>query len=373
MSSASADELRPLATGSQPRWHPPTKWSHRVTMADVEYAYRLFLRREVEEIGYRHYEGEVKRGMTLDRLAAAFMEADEFKRLCRVDVQTVDLGGYSVCLDAKDTDFAPGILFNHDYEPHVRAAIRGLFQPGQTFVDIGANIGCISLLAASIAGPEGRVIAFEPNPNNLQRLYGGIVLNGFTNVKVMPYAVSDRPATFSLSGGTSNTTVTEARGVDTATVYAQAVVPDDELAHLPAIDFIKIDIEGHEPHALAGCTRLIEKHNPTLLTEFAPRCLGEIEHLDPRDYLRQVFALYPRVRAITHYGDDAEFDGPDAVMDYWHRRNAELVAEGKLPDGMLHFDLIATRPKPAVRVDPPASPLRRLARAVRRHVSRPST
>lgn len=344
MSSVEAIEFLPTEESEAPaRWRPPTEWSHRATMADVEAAYRLFLRRPPEPEGYFHYKAQVDQGMWLDRLASVFLEADEFKRLCRPEITTIDIGGYSVCLDSKDTDFAPGIICNHDYEPHVRAAIRGLFREGQTFVDIGANIGCISFLAATIAGPSGRVIAFEPNPNNLQRLYAGIVLNGFENVEVKPHAVSDRRTTFSLSGGMSNTIVTAARGVDTNSIYAQAVVPDDELAHLPALDFIKIDIEGHEPHALAGCTRLIERHSPTLLTEFAPRCLGEVYGLDPRDYLRQIFALYPRATAITQYHDEAEFDDPDAVMAYWHRRNAELVADGSLPDGMLHFDLIASR------------------------------
>ncbi len=121
--------------------------------------------------------------MTLDRLTSIFLECEEFKALSRSHVTTVDLGGYFVCLDSKDTDFAPGIIFNRDYEPHVRRAIRELFRPGQTFVDIGANVGCISFLAASIAGPSGRVIAFEPNPTNLQRLYGGIFLNSTTMSK----------------------------------------------------------------------------------------------------------------------------------------------------------------------------------------------
>lgn len=335
MIETAQDEVTPSA------WSPPTAWSHRATMADVEAAYRLFLRRPAEEEGYRHYESQVRLGMSLERLTSVFLEADEFKRLCRPDIATIDLGGYSVCVDVKDTDFAPGLLCNRDYEPHVRAAIRRLFGPGQTFVDIGANIGCISLLAASIAGPTGRVISFEPNPNNLQRLLGGVVLNGFDHVDVRPYAASDRRSIFSLAGGMSNTTVTEARGVDTATVYAQAVVLDDELADLPRLDFLKIDIEGHEPRALAGCTGLIRKHRPTLLTEFNPRCLGEVERLDPRDYLRQVFALYPRVTAITEYGDEADFDDPDTLMAYWRHRDAEMVASGKLPAGMIHFDLIA--------------------------------
>jgi FkbM family methyltransferase len=317
------------------------EFTRHATMDDIVAAYRIFLRRLPEPEGYSHFEREVKLGMSLERLVSIFVEADEFKRLCQPEVTVVDLGGYSVCVDAKDPDFGPGILYNRDYEPHVRAAIRERFRPGQTFVDIGANIGCISLLAASIAGPSGRVISFEPNPTNLQRLYAGIVLNGFENVEVRPLAVSDRRATFTVSGGTSNSVVREAQGLDDS-VYAQSVVLDDELAHLSSIDFIKIDIEGHEPRALRGAGGLIRKHRPTLLTEFCPRCLEDGRGgLGPRDYLRQIFGFYDRVRAITMFGDSIEFDDPEAVMDHWRRRDAELAAEGEVAEGMLHFDLIA--------------------------------
>ncbi len=230
------------------------QFSHKVTMDDVLAGYRLFLRRPVEPEGYRHFEGQVERGMSLERLASIFLESDEFRRLTRPEVTSVELaGGYSVCVDSKDTDFAPGILYNRDYEPHVRRAIAERLREGQTFVDIGANVGCISFLAAKLVGPTGRVVSFEPNPNNLQRLYAGTVLNRFANIRIMPYAVSDARTIFSLSEGSSNTVVMEAHGVDTNSVYAQSVVPDEELAHLPTIDIIKIDIEGHEPHALRGC------------------------------------------------------------------------------------------------------------------------
>jgi FkbM family methyltransferase len=314
-----------------------------VTMDDVLAAYQLFLRRLPEPEGLSHWQGQVKQGITLDRLSAIFMESDEFRRLTKPDIEIVELsGGYSVCVDKKDTDFAPGILYSRDYEPHVRKAITERLGMGQTFVDIGANIGCISFLAARLVGPTGRVISFEPNPNNLQRLYAGIVFNGFSNVRVMPHAVSDTPATFSLSGGTSNTVVMAARGVDTNSVYAQAVVPDRELAYLDRIDVIKIDIEGHEPHALRGCTELIRRHDPILFTEFAPRCLADVMGHDPIDYLRQVFDLYRRATIITPWGDFVEFDDAEAVMDHWRRRDAELTANDTLPDGMLHFDIIAS-------------------------------
>ncbi len=63
---------------------------------------------------------------------------------------------------------------------------------------------------------------------------------------------------------------------------------------------------------------------------------------DPMAYLRQVFALYRRTQVLTQWGDSAEFDDPDALMAYWQRRDGELTADGTLPAGMLHFDIMAS-------------------------------
>ena len=105
------------------------------------------------------------------------------------------------------------------------------------------------------------------------------------------------------------------------------------------IDIIKMDIEGHEPHALKGCMALIRKHNPILFTEFNPRCLVALDH-DPMDYLEQMFTIYHRMHVITAWSDSAEFDEPKSIMAYWKRRNMELTTDGTLPDGMLHFDTL---------------------------------
>ncbi len=105
----------------------------------------------------------------------------------------------------------------------MQGAIRELLREGQTFVDVGANVGCISFLAARIVGPRGLVVAVEPNPDNLQLLYAGIVLNGFGNVRVLPYAASNRREVFSLVGGVSNTYVTAAKHYREIGSYAQSV------------------------------------------------------------------------------------------------------------------------------------------------------
>jgi FkbM family methyltransferase len=310
-------------------------------MADVGAAYRLFLRREGEERGLKHYAKYIAQGMPLERLADVFMTSDEYCRLQKSDLVTVDLGGYYVCVDPHETDIARWIVYDKDYEPHVRRAISQRLGPGQTFVDLGANVGCLSFQAATIVGPSGLVVSVEPNPTNLQRLYAGIVRNGFTNVRVMPYAVSDRRTTFSLAGGTSNTFVTAPVDVEKKGVYTQSMVPDEDLAYLPSIDLVKMDVEGHESFALRGFDALLRKHDPTLLAEFCPFSHWAAGN-DPMEFLDILFRLYKRVTATTLFGDSVEFTEPEGLMAYWQKRNVELSDAGHFPEGVLHLDLIAT-------------------------------
>ena len=80
-------------------------------------------------------------------------------------------------------------------------------------------------------------------------------------------------------------------------------------------------------------------HRPTLLVEFNPRCLERGQE-DAQAFLDQILRLYPGVRAISHFGDDAPFTRSDDLMAFWRRRASEVTAEGKLNEGLLHFDLV---------------------------------
>jgi FkbM family methyltransferase len=253
----------------------------------------------------------------------------------------VDLGGYQVCIQKLDTDFGQGIFHSHKYEEHVRRAARENLHEGDVAVDVGANVGVLTFLAASIVGKTGRVIAVEPNPDNLQMLYRGIVLNGFENVEVLPYAASNRRSVFSLTGGTSNTHLIGAREPEEGGHFVQSIVLDDMLGQLPRLDFVKMDIEGHEPQALEGFARLIGRYRPALLVEFNPRCLVNLQQQNPLSFLQQIFAFYPSVRVTSAFEDDECLDTPEKVLTYWERRNREITAQKRLPDGMLHFDLVA--------------------------------
>ena len=221
--------------------------------------------------------------MTASRLtsgasAREFRDSEEARNIARDDVRptVVDFGDYRVCVQRLDTYFAQMITASRDYEPHVRRAVAARLRSGDVMVDVGANVGCIALMAAQIVGASGVVVAVEPNPGNVQMLYAGIVINGLSNVRI-PYAASSRSTVFSLGGGRSNSRVVppvDPRGTQVPT-YVESITLDEALGFLPRVDLVKMDIEGHEPRAFAGFRRIIERDRPTLVVEWNPGCLHE--------------------------------------------------------------------------------------------------
>jgi len=130
---------------------------------------------------------------------------------------------------------------------------RQRLKPGQTVVDVGANIGCFTLLAARLVGPKGRVVAFEPDPNNLTRLQRNIALNQLKNVTVLPNAVGDRTASVDLFGGGSSLFPSLFDKVDDrqdptlrGKVSMIALADALEMCQIARVDYLKLDCEGAE-------------------------------------------------------------------------------------------------------------------------------
>lgn len=320
------------------------RWEHTVTEDDIYYCYRLFLRRPPDPAGFAHHQREMARGISLDELATSFINSDEARGLAGRGPTAVDLGGYRVCMyEQMETEpFLRGILNTREYEPHVRQTIRERVREGDVVVDVGANIGCIALLAATLVGTRGLVIAVEPNLDNVQLLYAGIALNRVDNVRVLPYAASDRIGLVSLTGG-SDAHVVDVQPPGASAVYAQSVVLDEALSWLPRLDLLKMDVEGHEPLALEGCRDLIERHRPTLIVEFSPTYLVNHGQEEPARLLDRLLELYPTLRATSAHGDNAVFEQSAKLMAYWERRSRELTDSGVVAGDALHFDLIAER------------------------------
>jgi FkbM family methyltransferase len=199
-----------------------------------------------------------------------------------------------------DWDVGARIAVKRTYERHVTESMRPLLKPGMVMIDIGANIGYYSLLAASRVGATGKVTAFEPSMENCALLQKSVKANGFDNVVIHSMAVTDLEGTVGFSMGDSNGSI-DRKNPDSRPIQVRAVRLDGFLKDEPRIDLIKMDIEGAEGFALAGMRHLLARYRPILFTEFCPSALQAISEIMPEDYLSDLRELGYELH-IVHRG-----------------------------------------------------------------------
>lgn len=159
------------------------------------------------------------------------------------------------------------ILVGRVFDPCVTETLHRLIDPGDVVVDVGANIGYLTGLAAVRAARSGRVIAFEPQPavfdllrRNVQA-WSGEELAG---IELHRVALSDRPGngtivagpSFERNMGLARLAATEADAGPSHEVELRRL---DELLGSTRIGVLKIDVEGHEAEVLSGAGRLLER------------------------------------------------------------------------------------------------------------------
>jgi FkbM family methyltransferase len=160
-------------------------------------------------------------------------------------------------------------------EPQDVRFFLSLLEPGMTVLDVGANIGMYTVLAARRVGPAGRVHAFEPTPAVAGSLLRNIALNALDNVVVNEAAVSDTAGVATLFLGETCDRSSLAGGG--TPVQVEAVTLDGYLAdcEVPKVDVVKMDVEGAEARALRGAGRLLAGEDaPVLMLEFNAEALG---------------------------------------------------------------------------------------------------
>ena len=178
------------------------------------------------------------------------------------EVMVRTASGYLLC-SANDPSLISSLLEGGELEPGTRAMLQRLLRPGDTFVDVGANVGLLTLAAATTLQGSGRVVAFEPFEETCALLRKSVYLNGHSSkVEIHQAAVSDRAGTQPLflgntSGHHSLYPLDEGEG---GQAQVQLVRLDDVLAG-QRVDVLKIDAEGAELQVLAGASQLL-RANP---------------------------------------------------------------------------------------------------------------
>lgn len=161
-------------------------------------------------------------------------------------------------------------LMNKVKEDATTEFVKSFLKPGMTFVDVGANVGYFTLLAASLGAS---VVAYEPTPTVVQRLRENIALSGFDSVTVVNAAVADQRGTLHLYQSPDDPEANNLFGDGGDPVKVTAVSLDDDLADhgVQKVDLLKIDAEGAEPLVLIGAAKLLNSTSaPTIIIEVNP-------------------------------------------------------------------------------------------------------
>ena len=176
--------------------------------------------------------------------------------------------------------------FDNSFE---REIFESLLKPGIRVVDIGANLGYYTLIAARIVGPEGRVYAFEPEEENFNLLTLAVEKSGYKNIRLLKKAVTERSGrgTLFFSEEHRGDHRIFDNGENRKRVAIETASLDEAVAHEGKIDVIKIDIEGAEPEALGGMKKILaDNKDIKIMSEFYPEGISEAGTA-PLDFLKQ--------------------------------------------------------------------------------------
>lgn len=195
-------------------------------------------------------------------------------------------------------------------DPEEQEALSKLLKPGQTAYDVGANVGFFAVMAAKFVGPEGKVYAFEPVPSCVEKIKKNAALNGFTQIETIEAGVSSVPGSAQLyvTGVSAHSSLIDAPNRrDSDTIEIELTTIDEFLRQgdRRPPNFVMIDVEGAEIHALRGMHETLERHLPTLLVEvhfigdeFLAYCR---EHLAPLGYRVEMLGGGDFPASETHY------------------------------------------------------------------------
>jgi FkbM family methyltransferase len=219
------------------------------------------------------------------------------------------LNGPVMYVDSRDASITPKLLTEGIYEPSITAFLAAAIRPEMKIVDIGANMGYFTLVAAAAAGPEGRVYAFEPHPRSYEILQKNVSLNWYSSrVQCFPYALLNEAkqmelhtTTSCLGGSSLFSTDSPDRDFHLGDTILITAKPLDELVQVP-VDLVKIDTEGSEPFVFGGMKVLLE-HSPhvKIVMEFNRPGL-EASGRKPEHFLDEITRLGFKIRQLTWDG-----------------------------------------------------------------------
>ncbi len=178
--------------------------------------------------------------------------------------------GHKMFLDSQDI---LGLAGNGIYERIETEVVTKKVKKGDTVVDLGAHIGYYTLIFAKLVGEEGKVIAFEPDPDNFALLKKNVEINGYKNVVLVQKAATDIPGKIKLylSEGRADNRIYDSydgrKSIEIESINLDNYFKDSS----EKIDFIKIDVQGAEGRVIQGMSLTLQKNKDIeIMIEFWP-------------------------------------------------------------------------------------------------------
>ena len=165
-----------------------------------------------------------------------------------------------------------GIVQTGLWEPEATEAVRKIVKKGDVAIDVGANIGYFSVILSKIVGPEGRVYAFEPTTKYHEILKRNLKANGIANCEISRLGLSNKRQALEVVENEASATIHVPEGMPLGPKETIILVTLDDFVRehqLKKIDFIKIDVDGHEPLIFEGAWDTLDKYTPIILTEIS--------------------------------------------------------------------------------------------------------
>lgn len=226
-------------------------------------------------------------------------------RLGRADVSFLPVAeGFSLALDTADGSVSAHLLSGIEYEPHLVSFFKERIKPAMVVIDVGANVGFHSMLAARLVGSSGKVLCFEPNSENCRLILLSLEENQFSQVALYPVAASNHQghALFTRHVGSNGGLLpsTKEALLNPNCVVVPTLRLDDLIKE--KVDFIKIDTEGAEGLVIGGAKSLIERHRPVVVSEFSMEMLPRVSGISGAEYLTYFQTLGYDLHVIDRHG-----------------------------------------------------------------------
>jgi len=199
------------------------------------------------------------------------------------------------------------------YEEYETKLFLSQIDKNKVVVDVGANIGYYTILAASRAK---MVYAFEPDKNSFEILKKNIEINNFKNVKIFNKAVGNKNIKVGIITSKDNfgdNKVKEGNEIDCMRL--------DDL--IDKADILKIDVQGWEPEVILGAKKIISKDKPILFLEYTP---SEYANDEMINFLKK---NYGSIRSIDYWYYVAkkgiQIDKKTGYVDLWIKKELSLI------------------------------------------------